>query len=118
MNLTEQVLAQARFMAPELMEDNVALLETVCRAVVSSMTARLREDLEPEDCLSDFVTAAGLYALAVMHEISDQNKVEQLTAGDVTVKRGSADKAAAALRAQAEQLMAPYLRPGMTFLGV
>ena len=118
MSLTEQVLAQARFMAPELIEDNVALLETLCKAAVSSLSARLREDLDPEDCLADFVTAAGMYALAAMSEIGDWSKVEQLTAGDMTVRRDNTNAAAAYLRSQAELLMTPYLRPGFAFVGV
>ena len=118
MSLTEKVLAQARFMAPELTGDNVELLQTMCTAVVSSLSARLKDDLTPEDCLADFVTAAGMYVLAAMSEIGDWSKVEQLTAGDVTLRRRSTDAAANFLRAQAEQLMAPHLRTGFAFLGV
>ena len=104
-------------MAPELIEDNAQLLETGCNEVVSSLAARLRDDLEPEDCLSDFVTAAGMYALAAMTDIGDWTGVEQLTAGDLTIRRGG-NSAASYLRTQAELLMAPYLKSGFTFLGV
>lgn len=105
-------------MAQELTAENEALLEVVCQAAVSSLTARLRDNLTPEDCLADFVTAAGMYALAAMSEIGDWGKVEQLTAGDVTVRRGSGDGAANYLRMQADILMAPYLRQPFAFLGV
>lgn len=118
MSLTEQVLAQVKFMAPELVEDQPELLQTICQAVVSSLTARLRDDLDPQDCLSDFVTAAGMYALAAMSEVSDWGRVEQLTAGDLTVRRSGSDGAARYLRAQADQLMAAYLKIGFAFLGV
>ena len=117
MSVAEQVIAQAKFMAPELIEDDSKLLETVCHAVVSSLTARLRDDLEPEDCLSDFVTAAGMYTLAAMTDIGDWSGVEQLTAGDITVRRGN-NTAASYLRTQADMLMAPYLKSGFAFLGV
>ena len=118
MTVTEQVIAQAKFMAPEVVEDSADLLQTVCTAVVSSLTARLRDDLEPEDCQADFVTAAGMYAVAAMSEISDWSRVEQLTAGDLTVRQGNANGAADYLRSQADMLMAPYLKTGFSFLGV
>lgn len=105
-------------MAQELTAENEALLEVVCRAAVSSLTARLRDNLTPEDCLSDFVTAAGMYALAAMSDIGDWGQVEQLTAGDLTVRRGSSDGAANYLRMQADLLMAPYLKQPFLFSGV
>lgn len=105
-------------MAQELTAENEALLEVVCQAAVSSLTARLRDNLEPEDCLSDFVTAAGMYALAAMSDIGDWSNVEQLTAGDLTVRRSSKDGAANYLRAQADLLMAPYLKTAFVFRGV
>lgn len=118
MNLTEQVITQASFLAPEVVGDNMDLLRTVCTAVVSSLEARLRDDLEPGDCLSDFVTAAGMYAVAALAEIGDWNTVEQLTAGDLTVRRGGNDRAAQYLRSQADLLMAPHLKTGFAFMGV
>lgn len=117
MSLTEQVISQAKFMAPELTAENVPLLEMICQAAVSSLEARLRDNLTPEDCRSDFVTAAGMFALAAMSDIGDFTGVEQLTAGDVTVRRGN-NSAANYLRSQAELLMAPHLKSGFAFLGV
>ena len=117
MSLTEQVLSQAKFMAQEMTDADQQLLEVVCQAAVSSLEARLRENVTPQDCLSDFVTAAGMYALAAMTDIGDWSGVEQLTAGDVTVRRGN-NGAANYLRSQAELLMAPYLKSGFAFLGV
>lgn len=105
-------------MALELSEENAALLEVVCQAAVSSLTARLRDNLEPEDCLADFVTAAGMYALAAMSDIGNWSNVEQLTAGDLTVRRSSNDCAANYLRSQADLLMAPYLKSPFVFRGV
>ena len=118
MTLTEQVVTQARIMAHELSEENQALLEAVCRATVVSLTARLREHLTPEDCRSDFVMAAGLYALSAMSGISEIAQLEQFTAGDLTLRRSGADAAAACLHAQAELLMAPYLKDTFAFQGV
>ena len=117
MTIAEQVIAQAQFMAPELIDDNSPLLSTVCQATVSSLAARLRDNLEPEDCLADFVTAAGMYALAAMADIGDFSGMEQLTAGDLTVRRGD-HTPSQYLRNQADLLMAPYLKSGFSFLGV
>lgn len=117
MSLTEQVLSQAKFMAQEMTDTDEQLLQVVCQAAVSSLEARLRDNLTPEDCLADFVTAAGMYALAALADIGDWTGVEQLTAGDVTVRRGN-NGAANYLRSQAELLMAPYLKMGFAFLGV
>lgn len=118
MSITDQVYSQARFMANETTAENEALLRTLCQVVVAALTARLREDVTPEDCLSDFVTAAGMYVLAVMAETADLTGVEQLSAGDVTLRRSSTNRAADRLRSQADLLMAPYLRTNFTFMGV
>lgn len=118
MSLAEQVAAQVQFMAPELLTDNTDLLNVVCQAAVSSLSHRLREDLEPEDCMADFVTAAGMYAVAALVDIGDWSRVEQFTAGDLTVRRDNSHSAAEYLRSQAALLMAPYVKSGFSFLGV
>lgn len=118
MTLTERVMAQARFMAQELAGQDAQLLETVCQAAVSMLEARLREDIGVEDCQADFITAAGMLAVAALADIGDWTGVEQLTAGDLTVRRGEKHRGADCLRAQAEMLMAPYLKTKYTFMGV
>ena len=118
MSLTDQVKNQVSFMAGELAAGDGQLLETVCAAAVSSLEARLREDVTLEDCQADFITAAGMLAVAALTDIGDWTGVEQLTAGDLTVRRGNSHKAAEYLRSQAEMLMAPYLKTAFAFLGV
>lgn len=118
MTLTQQVMNQARLMAQELPGENQALLEAVCRAAVTSLESRLRDALTPEDCLAEFVTAAGMYALAAMSAVSEENQLEQFSAGDVTLRKTSKDTAANSLRAQADMLMAPYVKPTTVFMGV
>ena len=117
MTLTQQVYYQARLMAQELTEENQVMLEAMCQASVSALKARLRENLEPEDCLADFVTAAAMYALAAMSGVTQMGQLEQVTAGDVTMRR-STDMAAGCLQSQAEALMAPYLNSRFLFQGV
>lgn len=118
MTLTQQVFAHARLMAQDLPEENELLLEAVCRAAVVSLQNRLRDGLVAEDCLTEFVTAAGMYALAAMSTVTDMSQLEQFTAGDLTLRKSSKDAAASCLRTQADMLMAPYLKPATVFMGV
>ena len=118
MTITEDVISQVSFMAPELIDCGEEMLRTVCASVVSSLTARLRDDIDPEDYQSEFVTAAGMYAVAALTELSDLSRVEQLTAGDLTVRKSNVNHAADYLRRQADMLMAPFTKAGFSFLGV
>ena len=114
MTLTEQVFAQAALLAGELDGRQTNLLRLLCGASASSLTARLREGLTPEDCKADFIAAASLLALAQL------NGVEEFKAGDLTVKQGSKNRDAASqcLQRQAELMIAPYLKDGFSFRGV
>ena len=118
MTLVEQVCTQARLMAKELPEENQTMLESVCAAAVNALKQRLREDMTPEDCQSDFVSAAAMYALAAMAEVGSMAQLEQVTAGDLTLRRSSGNSAGSCLRYQAEMLMKPYLNEAFVFVGV
>ena len=117
MTLTEQVFAQAALLAGELDGRQTNLL---CGASASSLTARLREGLTPEDCKADFIAAASLLALAQLNGVDDDTQVEEFKAGDLTVKQGSKNRDAASqcLQRQAELMIAPYLKDGFSFRGV
>lgn len=119
MMLMDQVLAQALLLAGELDDRQTELLRILCTASASSLAARLREGLTPEDCKADFVAAASLYALAAFNCARDGN-LEQITAGDLTVKRSAdrADVASNCLRHQAELMITPYLKDRFVFKGV
>ena len=118
MTLTERVYTQACLLAQELSEENQAVLEAVCRAAEVSLQSKLKNNISPEDCIDDFVMAAGMYAVAAMSEISDMNQLEQITAGDLTVRKRGSMPAANCLRTQADILMAPYVKTGVAFMGV
>ena len=111
MTLTEQVFAQAALLAGELDGRQTNLLRLLCGASASSLTARLREGLTPEDCKADFIAAASLLALAQLNGVDDDAQVEEFKAGDLTVKQGSKNRDAASqcLQRQAELMIAPYL---------
>ena len=120
MTLTEQVFAQAALLAGELDGRQTNLLRLLCGASASSLTARLREGLTPEDCKADFIAAASLLALAQLNGVDDDAQVEEFKAGDLTVKQGSKNRDAASqcLQRQAELMIAPYLKDGLSFRGV
>lgn len=118
MTLAEQVYAQASVMLLDLDEADQQLLKILCQAAVSHLTARLREGLEPEDIASDFLSAASLYAVAALSEAGTEGRIEQFTAGDLTLRRGSGNAAACCLRYQAELVMLPYLQQRFYFSGV
>ena len=118
MNLTEQICAQAALLIRDLEETDRPLLEMLCRSAEVSLRAKLRKGISPEDCIADFIAAASLYALAAMTEVSENTRIEQLTAGDLTLRRTSSDAAACCLRYQAEMMMTPYMKDGFAFMGV
>ena len=120
MSLTDQVLAHALLLAGELTERQQMILGTLCTAATASLRARLRDGLTAEDCKADFIASASLLALAALAGISEDVPVEQVTVGDFSVKKGKLthDAASNCLRAQAELMMAPYLKDNFSFMGV
>lgn len=118
MTLTEQIFTHALVLAGELEPRQEALLKVLCRSAENALSARLRQGLTAEDCKADFISAASLYALAAMSGMDEMDRLEQITAGDITLKRGGSDAAANCLRYQAELMIAPYLGGNFTFRGV
>ena len=118
MMLTEQVFAQSLLLVGELEQHQMELLRTLCSAATTSLAARMRTGLTPEDCKADFIAAASLLALADLSCIGENANVEQISVGDFTVKKGSRDAASNCLRAQAELMIAPYLKDSFSFRGV
>ena len=119
MSLTEQVYAQAALLAGQLEGNQPELLQTLCACVTVSLSARLREGLRPEDCKADFVASASLFALAELNSVKDSTALEQITAGDLTIRKvNSGDTASNVLRNQARLMIAPYLKDCFCFRGV
>ena len=118
MTLTEQIYAQALVLIQDSEDDKLPMLEVLCRCAENSLKQNLREGVSPDDCKADFVAAASLYALAALSEMDEVAQMEQIKAGDLTLRRGSTDSAACCLRYQAEMMMAPYLKDRFSFVGV
>lgn len=118
MGLKDQVYAQALLLAGGLSETQTELLKVLSASAVSALEARMKTGLTAEDCKADFVASASLYALAALSEAGDDLGMEQVTLGDVTLKRKHGDTASNCLRNQAELMMYPYLKDRFAFLGV
>lgn len=120
MMLREQVYAQALLLTGELDSRQSQLLQVLCAAAASSLAARLREGITPEDCKADFIAAASLYALAALDEVDEKTRVEEFQAGDLTIRQGSQSRDAASrcLERQAEMMILPYLKDRFSFRGV
>ena len=120
MSLAEQVFTHALLLAGDVAEHQSRMLEALCGAVVSSLQARLREGLTPDDCKADFIVAASLMALAALASVSEEVPVEQISAGDFTIRKGavSHDAASNCLRNQAEMMISPYLKDRFSFRGI
>lgn len=119
MTVADQVIAQAQQLAGRTDDAGEELLHLLCRAAVRTLSARLRENLTPEDCREDFVTAASLYALGQWYQGRAVEPLQEFKAGDLTVKAGT-DGAGSprCLMQQALLLLQPYCRPGFLFRGV
>ena len=119
MTLRDQVFAQAALLAGQLESDQREILGALCTAATASLSARLKEGLRPEDCKADFIAAASLFALAALNSVTDTGTLEQISAGDLTIRKGgSGDAASNCLRNQAELMIAPYLKDRFSFMGV
>ena len=118
MMLQEQVFAQAAMLAGELDGHTTNLLHALCTATTSTLAARLKNGLRPEDCKADFVAAASLYALAALESALESSGEAEFRAGDLTVKRSGGSAASNCLYNQAELVIAPYLEDRFAFLGV
>ncbi len=118
MMLADQIFAQALLLAGGLEPQQEQLLRLLVKGTASSLAAKLREGLTPEDCKADFIASASLYALAALSAVTDAQQAEQFTAGDITLKRRGADAASNCLRNQAELMIAPYLKDRFSFMGV
>lgn len=118
MTLAEQIYAQALVLIRDMEDGDRPLLSVLCRSAEGYLRGKLRDGISPEDCKADFIAAASLYAVAAMAEAGEGAKTEQVTAGDLTVRRASGNAAACCLRYQAELMMQPYLKDCFLFMGV
>ena len=117
MTITEDILTTARcFSEREWSQREEEMMTVLCQAAVEKWTARLREELEPEDCRGAFITACAWSALGAMQgglAAGESFPVASFSAGDLTVRRGnSSDALARSLEAQAEAIMGPYVQDG------
>jgi hypothetical protein len=100
-----------------------SLLELLCTSAEQAWEKRLREGITVSDCEEPFACAAALCAVAgLLTGRAARDSFSSFQAGSVSVSgKAAAETAAAsaALRKQAEDLMAPYAPAGdFSFRGV
>ena len=120
MSLIEQIQAQALLLAGDLTDQQTKILSALCYGAASTLDNRLRDGLSADDCKADFIAAASLLALAAMNSVTGEETAEQISVGDFSVRnsKGKNDAASNCLRAQAELMIAPYLKDRFSFQGV
>lgn len=105
----------------QVSEDQLPVLEILCRAAEEELTARLRAGVTPADCGAVFPLGCAWLALSGLAGGQPAGGA-QFTAGSVTIREGSSGQSlaqAAAYRQQGEAVLAPYLRDrGFLFRGV
>lgn len=112
--VTDQAIRLARADDP----GQVDLIHMFCMAAVAELAARLRQGLTPENCKTDFVAAACLYALAAVAETDETLNLQHIQLGDMSVKPGGGENTARCLREQAVKILRPYCVDNFSFQGV
>lgn len=107
----ETILEYAKSMGA-VGEDQEALLEALCATAEAELGGKLREGVAPQDCNGAFPLAAAWLARAgLCGAESAEGAPTSWSAGAVRVTASApAGERADGLRAQAYQLMAPYLK--------
>ncbi len=113
-----EVYACALEYAGNLSDDQRDLLQVLSAGVGTALAARLRPGLTAADCREVFTQAAGLYALAALKEITAGDAPEQISLGDLTLRKPFSDAGVRWLTRQADRLMAPYVLDRFIFQGV
>nr|WP_326186010.1 hypothetical protein [uncultured Oscillibacter sp.] len=109
--MNETILELARAVAGAGADE--ALLSALCGLAAERWRLRLRPGVTEEDCGGAFCCAAAYTAAADLAVSRGGDGLESFTAGEVSVRLGTAARGAAglALRQAAERLMAPYVEP-------
>ena len=104
--MREEIYAIAAAIASPSAEE-ADILELLCDAAEAELAASLRPGIAAADCRAAFLCAAGYLAAAGLLA-GRGGAVEQFTAGEVSIRTGSAGHRGEELRTLAERLMAPY----------
>lgn len=112
--MTQEVMALCRGMGAG--PDREELLLPLVRTVCGQLEARLREGVAAGDCGPAFPVAAALMAMDQLEGMTGgEGQVTSFTAGELTVRRQAGAGSWRSRTAQAERLMAPWLRDGRFF---
>ena len=123
MEYTSDIFGKAeQLLGSKVSADRSAALTAMCQAAGSELEARLRDGVSAEEIEELFVSAAGVLALSMYIQLGAVDDVSSFSAGNVSMSRkstGETAASAAALRAQAENMLIGYLKDrGFDFTGV
>ncbi len=114
--MTKEILDLCRAMGAA--EDQEELLLPLIQAAQVRLEGRLRTGVVPEDCGAAFPLAAAMTAMDGLNRCAGGGRVTSFTAGEVSIRTGESG-AGDTLSAQAERMLAPWLREtGFAFRGV
>ena len=119
--MDEAYIAEIAEQAAALAGCGTAQAKPMAAAACARIRSLLKSGVEPETCRAELVSAGTLWTLSLLAAAGTGTDVSAYSAGDVRVQRRSASEAAAgaaALRRQAEDILAPYLKSGFAFVGV
>lgn len=113
----EERIRQLAAALGDVAEEEGETLDLLCAQAEEELTGRLKAGLTPEDCGSAFVVAAAWMALDGLETGRSRGDVEQVSAGDLTIRTRSGG--GGTLRRQALKLMEGYLEDdAFAFQGV
>ena len=117
--MEDEIFTLARLLG-QVPEEKEEALRILCRAAEAELRTQLRAGTAAEDCGPVFPVAAAWTALADLYEGGQATGVESFSAGDLTVRMGSASREGASdLRRRARELMQSYRSgEGFAFRGV
>ncbi len=113
------IIAKAIELAPSVSSQGEAMLSALCMAAEAELKGRLKSGALCDEIEELFVTAAGLLAVAMLTEISQEERISAFTAGSVSVELGGESVSAASLRRRAENMLRGYIESDdFAFMGV
>lgn len=112
--MIEEIYALATSYMEDGWDEN--LLELYCKTAKVQLENQLKAGITPEECQDVFALACAWTAIAYYGQAKESDGVSSFSAGDFSVTKNGVQYGQ--LRHQAEQLLAPFSKGQMGFMGV
>lgn len=106
--MTEEIVALCKTMGAS--DSQRELLIPLIRAVTPALERRLKDGVTAADCGAAFPLAAAMVVMDGLERTCGSTGVTSFTAGDVSIHTGTVKTGGSSLVAQAERLMAPWMK--------